>query len=55
MKEDESISATPVIVVTARPFMKDLFELEGIHDYFVKPIEDLDLLLKIKMVLGRKN
>ena len=55
MKEDESIGRTPVIVVTAKPYMQDLFELEGIHDYFVKPIEDLDLLLRIKMVLERKN
>ena len=55
MKGDESISKTPVIVVTAKPYMQDLFAIEGIHDYLVKPIDDDDLLLRIKLALKRKG
>ena len=54
MKGDESINKTPVIVVTAKPYMQDLFGIEGIHDYLVKPVDDEDLLLRIKLVLSRK-
>lgn len=55
MKDDESISRTPIIVVTAKPYMEDLFAIEGIHDYLVKPIDDVDLLLRIKLALQRKG
>lgn len=54
MKDDESISRTPVIILTARPYMQDLFAIEGIHDYLVKPVDDADLLLRIKLALKRK-
>ena len=53
-KWDASISSIPVIVVTAKPFMQDLFELEGVHDYLIKPVDDDDLLLRIKLTLKRK-
>lgn len=55
MKGDETISKTPVIVVTAKPYMQDLFAIEGIHDYLVKPVDDDDLLLRIKLALKRKG
>ena len=45
---------TPVIVLTARDRMKDLFELEGIEDYVVKPFEHDDLLVRIDRVLKRR-
>lgn len=54
MKGDERISKTPVIIVTARPYMQDLFGVEGIHDYLVKPVDDNDLLLRVKLALKRK-
>ena len=37
----------PVIILTARDRMKDLFEVEGIEDYIVKPFDYEDLLLRI--------
>ena len=37
----------PVIILTARDRMKDLFEVEGIADYIVKPFDYEDLLLRI--------
>ena len=44
----------PVIVLTARDRMKDLFELEGIEDYVIKPFDHEDLLLRIERVLKRR-
>lgn len=44
----------PVIILTARERMKDLFELEGIEDYVVKPFDHEDLLIRIDRVLKRR-
>ena len=43
----------PVIILTARDRMKDLFELEGVEDYIVKPFNHEDLLTRIRRVLQR--
>ena len=45
----------PVIVLTARDRMKDLFEVEGIEDYVVKPFDYEDLLLRIDRALKRRT
>ena len=45
----------PVIVLTARDRMKELFELEGIEDYLVKPFDHDDLLVRIERVLRRRE
>ena len=44
----------PVIILTARDRMKDLFELEGIDDYVIKPFDHEDLLVRIERVLKRR-
>ena len=44
---DDSIKNIPIIVLTAKPGMKDLFAMEGIKDYIVKPFEAQELLEKI--------
>ena len=44
----------PVVVLTARDRMKDLFELEGVDDYIVKPFDHEDLLLRIERVFKRR-
>ena len=41
----------PVVVLTARDRLRDLFESEGIKDYVVKPFEHQDLLERIKKLL----
>jgi len=42
----------PVIVITAKgEGVRDLFEMEGITDYIVKPFESQDLLDRIKKAL----
>ena len=45
----------PVIVLTARDRMKDLFELEGIEDYVIKPFDHEDLLIRIERVFKRRE
>lgn len=47
--------AIPVIILTARDRMKELFELEGIEDYLVKPFDHEDLLVRIERVLKRRE
>ncbi|MBI4431754.1 MAG: response regulator [Candidatus Omnitrophica bacterium] len=42
----------PVIVLTAKgEGVRDLFEMEGIADYVIKPFESKDLLDRIKKVI----
>lgn len=43
----------PVIILTARDRMRDLFELEGISDYIVKPFDHEDLLTRMELALKR--
>ncbi|MBI4343928.1 MAG: response regulator [Candidatus Omnitrophica bacterium] len=45
----------PVIILTARDRMKDLFELEGIEDYVVKPFDHEDLLVRIERIFKRRE
>ncbi|MBI4341139.1 MAG: response regulator [Candidatus Omnitrophica bacterium] len=44
----------PIIILTARDRMKDLFELEGIEDYVVKPFDHEDLMVRIERALKRR-
>lgn len=41
------LKRTPIIIVTSRESMQDIFEIEGINDYIVKPFKTEDLLRKI--------
>ena len=45
----------PIIILTARDRMKDLFELEGIADYVIKPFDHDDLLIRIERTLKRST
>lgn len=45
----------PIIVLTARDRMKDLFELEGIEDYVIKPFDHEDLLVRIERAFKRRD
>ena len=46
-KKDESNKKVPIIILTGYANMKDLFAVEGIDDYLVKPFEAETLLKKI--------
>ena len=45
----------PIIVLTAKSRMKELFEAEGVRDYMVKPYDAQDLLERIKKQLGETS
>ncbi len=51
-KTTPGLKQVPIIVLTAKPGMEDIFEMEGVHDYLVKPCEDKDLLDKIRKHIG---
>ena len=47
-KGRSDLNPVPIIIITAREGMEDLFQMEGINDYIVKPFNDADLLKKIR-------
>lgn len=53
LKEMKNRYSVPVIVLTGKKYMKELFKTEGVSDYIVKPFEDEDLLLRISRVLQK--
>lgn len=53
LKEMKNKYSIPVIVLTGKKYMKELFKTEGVSDYIVKPFEDEDLLLRIRRVLQK--
>jgi two-component system, OmpR family, alkaline phosphatase synthesis response regulator PhoP len=51
IREDEKMKGIPVIMLTAYGKMKDLFEVEGVSDYIVKPFDPQDFLSRVARVL----
>jgi len=54
MRIDPECKHIPILVFTAKPQMKELFALEGIHDFMVKPFDSEKLLKKISEILVSK-
>ncbi len=52
MKSRASTRNIPIIVLTAKPGMKDLFAMEGISDYLIKPYKPEELVQKVRQHLG---
>ena len=52
LKENEATKSIPVIALTAKPKMKDIFEFEGVKDYITKPCDSAQLLSKIEEIIG---
>ena len=50
LRSNERTKKIPIIVVTGKPDMKDIFDVEGV-DAIVKPFEDAELLKKIDKAL----
>ncbi|HNX91771.1 MAG TPA: response regulator [Candidatus Omnitrophota bacterium] len=44
--------AVPIIVISAKPELKDLFQIEGITEYLVKPVDVGKLMDTIQRSLG---
>jgi CheY-like chemotaxis protein len=51
----EGKKAVPVIMLTASEEMEDIFKIEGVQGYFVKPVEMNVLIQKIKECLGSND
>ena len=47
-------SKLPIIILTARDRMKDLFDLEGIEDYVIKQFDHEDLIARIDRTFKRR-
>ncbi len=54
-KKDPAIKDIPVIMLTGKEALKDMFELEGVKDYIVKPFESDELLAKIEACLSKNT
>ncbi|MCA9399481.1 MAG: response regulator [Candidatus Omnitrophica bacterium] len=52
LKSLDDIDPPPVIMLTASDSMEDLFRMEGVKDYFVKPVDLKALAKSIKNILG---
>ncbi len=51
LKKHRTIKSIPVIVLTAKPGMKDMFKIEGVKEYITKPFANTYLLAKIKEII----
>jgi len=52
LKALQGFRTTPVIMLTANETMQDMFKLEGVKAYFVKPVMLNELVAKIVECLG---
>ena len=54
LKVDPEIKRIPVIVLTSRGQLKDLFKIEGVHDedFLVKPFDGQELVNRVHQMLG---
>tara|TARA_Y100000031_G_C8019792_1_gene291989 strand:- start:30 stop:389 length:360 start_codon:yes stop_codon:yes gene_type:complete len=52
VKADKAIPNIPIIILTAKEKMRDVFAIEGIKDYIVKPYIAMDLLKTVNKYLG---
>ena len=52
LKQKQGFTTTPVIMLTSNETMGEIFRLEGVKGYFIKPVMFEELLRKIEEVLG---
>ncbi len=52
LKQWQGFQTTPVIMLTANETMEDVFKLEGVRGYFIKPVILPELVQTIKQCLG---
>lgn len=52
LKSMQGVDTTPVIMLTANETMQDVFKVEGVKDYFLKPVDLPKLVSRIKDCLG---
>ncbi|MBF0485601.1 MAG: response regulator [Candidatus Omnitrophica bacterium] len=52
IRADDNLKAVPVIVLTAKGELGDLFRMEGVAAFFEKPFSCDELLAKIHQLIG---
>ncbi len=52
LKRVQGAETTKVIMLTANETMEDIFKMEGVKGYFVKPVDMKALFVKIEELLG---
>jgi DNA-binding response OmpR family regulator len=55
IKKDESTKHIPIIMVTGKDQMEEIFIMEGVKEYVVKPFEFDNLIEKITRLLGESG
>ncbi len=55
LKRIQGGQTTKVIMLTANETMEDIFKLEGVKGYFVKPVDMKELVNKIVELLGENT
>ena len=55
IKQDGATASIPIIVFTANSRMKELFKIEGVKDYVLKPFNEKELLGKISKQFGQET
>ncbi|MBI5150088.1 MAG: response regulator transcription factor [Candidatus Omnitrophica bacterium] len=51
-RNDNRLKGVPVIVLTGRGEMVDIFKMAGIDNYFIKPVDPKALLARVRRLLG---
>ncbi len=52
LKSKQMKTLPPIIVLTAKDQLKELFQMEGVADYITKPFDAQDLLTKVQTHLA---
>ncbi|MBL7151280.1 MAG: response regulator [Candidatus Omnitrophica bacterium] len=52
-RRDKSINGIPIIILTAKAAMQDLFKMQGVSDYIMKPFEARELMQRIEKLLNK--
>jgi len=51
IKSDQTLSHIPIIIMTGKDQMEDIFKMEGVKEFIVKPFEFDDILGMVKKLL----
>ena len=51
-RNDHRLKGVPVIVLTGRGEMVDIFKMAGIDNYLIKPVDPKALLARVRRLLG---
>lgn len=52
LKKIDSGRPIPIIVLTCKEEMRELFLVEGVKEYLIKPVSNVELLKKIRQYIG---